>query len=134
MQNSNPFTKIDFLSLKSNNSFVKTATKNNSSEECDLSDQEDMMDDIGEEVKRGPGERLVVKNVIQTENGASRFINATSVRNVYPKIPVCQSAISLIKGVIRASFEIMSILKPQAFDIFINVTSIIDSYISTVYT
>ncbi len=82
LQNSNPFTKIDFLSLKSNDSFVKTLKHNNSSDECDLSDQDDMMDDIGEEVKRGPGERLVVKNVIQTENGASRFINATSVRNV----------------------------------------------------
>lgn len=35
-----------------------------------------MMDDIGEEIKRGPGERLIVKNVIQIDNGASRFINA----------------------------------------------------------
>lgn len=34
------------------------------------------MNDIGEEVKKDQEERLVVKNVIQQENGASRFINA----------------------------------------------------------
>ena len=35
------------------------------SEECNLSDEEDMMDDIGEEVKSEHNERLIVKSVIQ---------------------------------------------------------------------
>jgi hypothetical protein len=103
------------------------------SEECNLSDEDDMMNDVEEEVKKDRNERLVVKNVIQQENGASRFINANQVRNVQTKLPVCQSAISMIKNVIGASFEIMNILKPNAFEVFIKVASLIDHYINTVF-
>ena len=49
------------------------------------------------------------------------------------KLPVCQSAVSMIKNVIGASFEIMNILKPNAFEVFIKVASLIDYYISTVF-
>ena len=74
-----------------------------------------------------------MKSVIQLENGASRFVNANKVRNLQSKLPVCQSAVSMIKNVIGASFEIMNILKPNAFEVFIKVASLIDYYISTVF-
>jgi hypothetical protein len=65
-----------------------------------LSD-DDMMDDIGEEeVKRGSEDRMILKNVVSQECGASRLINANRVRKVPPHTPMCQSAITLIKGVI----------------------------------
>lgn len=40
----------------------------------------------------------------------------------------------MIKNVIGASFEIMNILKPHAFEIFVKVASLVDFYISTVYS
>ena len=39
----------------------------------------------------------------------------------------------MIKNVIGATFEIMNILKPNAFEVFIKVASLIDYYISSVF-
>ncbi len=69
-----------------------------------------------------------------SDSGASRRINKTMntiahQKTLEPRLPVCQSAINFVKIIIVRYFELMNLLKPLAFEIFVKLTEFVDIYV-----